>query len=83
RLHLLLYHIFFHSVVLLFGADLIDVGRILPIEDIAISSGIEDHLSDAEVSNDFFKPLVGSSPVEKSIKSNNGYVPQKERSHPL
>ncbi|WVZ00351.1 hypothetical protein V8G54_026420, partial [Vigna mungo] len=28
----------------------IDVGGILPIEDIAISSGVEDHLSDAEKS---------------------------------
>ncbi|XP_027919725.1 ribonuclease J isoform X3 [Vigna unguiculata] len=63
--------------------DRIDVGGILPIEDIAISSGVEDDLSDAEVSDDFFKPLVGSSPVEKSIKANNGYVPQMEKSSPL
>ncbi|BAT75980.1 uncharacterized protein HKW66_Vig0030680 [Vigna angularis] len=63
--------------------DRIDVGGILPIEDNAISSGVEDDLSDAEVSNDFFKPLVGSSPVEKSIKANNGYVPQMEKSSPL
>ncbi|WVZ09305.1 hypothetical protein V8G54_013835 [Vigna mungo] len=69
-------------IVLLFGADRIDVGSILPIEDIAISSGVEDDLSDAEVSDDFFKPLVGSSPVEKSIKANNGYVPQMEKSSP-
>ncbi|XP_014509890.1 uncharacterized protein LOC106768980 isoform X2 [Vigna radiata var. radiata] len=62
--------------------DRIDVGSILPIEDIAISSGVEDDLSDAEVSDDFFKPLVVSSPVEKSIKANNGYVPQMEKSSP-
>jgi len=40
-------------------------------------------LSDAENSDDFFKPLVGSSRVEKSVKANNGYVPQKENSSPI
>jgi len=40
-------------------------------------------LSDAEDPNDYFKPFVESSPVEKSIKTNNGYVPRKEKSSPL
>ncbi|CAJ1943656.1 unnamed protein product [Sphenostylis stenocarpa] len=63
--------------------DRIDLGGILPTEDIATSSGVEDDLSDAEVSDDLFKPLVGSSPFEKTIKANNGYVPLKEKSSPL
>ncbi|KAG4943186.1 hypothetical protein JHK82_047360 [Glycine max] len=63
--------------------DRIDVGGLLPTKDNAISSGAEDGLSDAEDPNDYFKPFVESSPVEKSIKTNNGYVPRKEKSSPL
>ncbi|TKY55313.1 Ribonuclease J [Spatholobus suberectus] len=58
-------------------------GGLLPTEDIAISSGAEDDLSDTEDSDEFLKPFVESSPVEKSIKANNGYVPRKEKLSPL
>ncbi|KAL2321700.1 hypothetical protein Fmac_026079 [Flemingia macrophylla] len=54
-----------------------------PTEDITISSESKDDLSETEDSDAFLKPFVESSPVEKSIKANNGYVPRKERLSPL
>ncbi|XP_020217326.1 ribonuclease J isoform X3 [Cajanus cajan] len=54
-----------------------------PTEDITISSGYEDDLSETGDSDAILKPFVESSPVEKSIKANNGYVRRKEKLSPL
>lgn len=54
-----------------------------PTEDITISSGSEDDLSETGDSDAILKPFVESSPVEKSIKANNGYVRRKEKLSPL
>ncbi|KAE9604275.1 putative beta-lactamase transcription factor MYB family [Lupinus albus] len=47
-------------------------------KDATTSSRAEDGLLDSEVSDDFLKTFLASSPVEKSIKANNGYVSRKE-----
>nr|KYP65302.1 Ribonuclease J [Cajanus cajan] len=69
--------------VLLIDAYLIDVDGLPPTEDITISSGYEDDLSETGDSDAILKPFVESSPVEKSIKANNGYVRRKEKLSPL
>ncbi|XP_027334131.1 ribonuclease J isoform X1 [Abrus precatorius] len=63
--------------------DQIDMDGLLPTDDAAVSTGVEDDLSDAEDSDEFWKTFVESSPVEKSIKANNGYVARKEQSSQL
>ncbi|XP_061366538.1 ribonuclease J-like isoform X2 [Gastrolobium bilobum] len=60
--------------------DGIDVEDLLPKEDTATSSRAEGDLSDTEDSDEFWKSFAESSPIEKSIKANNGYVPRKEKS---
>ncbi|KAL1333766.1 ribonuclease J isoform X1 [Arachis hypogaea] len=42
------------------------------------SSGDDDNISETEDQDEFWKSFVDSSSAEKSIKANNGYVPQKE-----
>ena len=70
---------FILTLVLLVSADDgIDVEGLLPEEDTTTSSGAEGDLLDSEDSDEFWKPFIASSPVEKSIKANNGYVSQKE-----
>ena len=60
-----------------------DVEGLSPEEDAATSSGVDDDLSETEDQDEFWKPFVDSSPVEKSIKANNGYVPRKENKSQL
>ncbi|KAL1301372.1 hypothetical protein HN51_046011 [Arachis hypogaea] len=56
--------------------DVNDVEGLLPEEDTGPpTEEAEGDLSDSE---EFWKPFIASSPVEKSIKANNGYVPRKE-----
>ncbi|XP_057728052.1 ribonuclease J-like isoform X3 [Arachis stenosperma] len=56
--------------------DANDVEGLLPEEDTGPpTEEAEGDLSDSE---EFWKPFIASSPVEKSIKANNGYVPRKE-----
>ncbi|XP_025616120.1 ribonuclease J isoform X4 [Arachis hypogaea] len=58
------------------AADANDVEGLLPEEDTGPpTEEAEGDLSDSE---EFWKPFIASSPVEKSIKANNGYVPRKE-----
>ncbi|KAK7265572.1 hypothetical protein RJT34_33193 [Clitoria ternatea] len=56
--------------------DLNDVEGLLPTDDAAISSGSEDL-------DEFYKPSIESSPIENSIKANNGYVARMEKSSHL
>lgn len=54
-----------------------NIEELLP-EDENTTSGAEGDLSDSENSDEFWKPFIASSPVEKSIDADNGYVSQKE-----
>ncbi|KAF1893247.1 hypothetical protein Lal_00001695 [Lupinus albus] len=56
----------------------VDDGINVEEKDATTSSRAEDGLLDSEVSDDFLKTFLASSPVEKSIKANNGYVSRKE-----
>ncbi|XP_019415346.1 PREDICTED: uncharacterized protein LOC109326906 isoform X1 [Lupinus angustifolius] len=47
-------------------------------KDATTSSRADDGLFDSEVSEDFLKTFLASSPVEQSDKANNGYVSRKE-----
>lgn len=58
--------------------DGIDGEGLLPEKDTTTSSGAEDDVFDSEDSDDFWKPFIAPSPVEKTIKANNGYVSRKE-----
>ncbi|KAJ1413275.1 Myb-like domain [Sesbania bispinosa] len=60
--------------------DGVDLEGLLPTEDVASSNGAEGDLSVTEDSDEFWKAFIESSALRKSIKSNNGYAPQKEKS---
>ncbi|KAK7282026.1 hypothetical protein RIF29_10500 [Crotalaria pallida] len=55
----------------------IDVEEV-PEKDTPISSGAEGDLFNSVDSDEFEKPLIASSPVQKSNEAGNGYVSQKE-----
>ncbi|MED6167581.1 hypothetical protein PIB30_003958 [Stylosanthes scabra] len=55
-----------------------DVEGLASEEDTTTSSGADDDISETEDQGELWKSFIDSSPAEKSIKANNGYVPQEE-----
>lgn len=60
-----------------------DVEGLLPEEETTTPGATKGDLLDSEDPDDFWRSFITPSTVEKSIKVNNGYVPQKEHESQL
>lgn len=75
-MHLSSLHFYFAFGLLDDGTD---VEGLLPEDDIPTPSGTEGGSPDSEESDEFWKSFISPSTTEKSVKANNGYIPQKQQ----